>query len=65
MVSVNAAHVVGASWRPSRRAKHHVTGGALDESHDRGPRVPADDQIAFPMSRDSAVFDLGGPFARC
>src|ERR1035437_1208632 len=41
--------------------KHRKPGGALDECPDRGAIEPQD-EIALPVTRDSAILDLGRAF---
>ena len=42
--------------------QHRESGGAFDQCADRGA-VKSDDEVAFPVSRNSSVLGLGGPRA--
>ena len=42
--------------------QHRESGGAFDQCADRGA-VKSDDEVAFPVSRNSSVLGLGGPLA--
>jgi hypothetical protein len=43
--------------------EQHVAGLAFDERGDGGLVVRSHDQVAFPMSGDSAILNFGGSFA--
>ena len=42
--------------------QHRESGGAFDQCADRGT-AKTDDEVAFPVSRNSSVLGLGGPLA--
>ena len=42
--------------------QHRESGGAFDQCADRGA-AKADDEVAFPVSRNRSVLGLGGPLA--
>jgi hypothetical protein len=39
--------------------EERAAGGSLDERADRGAAVGADDEVAFPVSCNGSVVDLG------